>query len=330
MDGVRRDREAGMQHRMRIAERPDDHRSGTVAVERNLQVHADHAVLQLCLLDQERPRRGVRGGGGARRRPRRATAAERDPGSYQRHQRHQQSALRAAATLVGLALLVLAGCALRPPVERAIAARGGEIHGLVLDAEADVHVGTPGRWEYTRAFLSPERYGWRIFTTAEPLTTLFDGTIVRSFVGTGEVSADTAESAPLRSHARWTAVVTLEALRQADLAIEPLPSAALPAGAREGLIVTFPDGSVYRLGFDADMLLIWAQGPLDLSPLGSGRVTAEFSDFRRTAGLRLPFAATYWMDDLRLADETIRAACVDPADLTPASFTDPDQLPTCR
>jgi hypothetical protein len=251
-------------------------------------------------------------------------AAEQRRGQHQHH-----GALRRAA-LPLLALTLAAGCTTGPLLERAIAARGGPLPGVVLRAETEVHAGVPGRWRYTRAFLAPDRYGWRILTTGEPQTHLFDGTVVRSFVGGAEVSRDAGPGAPLRSHARWTAVVSLDALRLPGVAVAPLPAEALPDGTAAGLTVSFPDGAVYRLGFDRRPLLQWAEGPLDLSPLGSGRVRARFGDYRRAGPLLLPFAAEYRLDDLPIADETIEAACVAPVDLTPESFRDPDLLPVCE
>lgn len=93
---------------------------------------------------------------------------------------------------------------------------------------------------------------------------------MRSFVGTAEVSSDASPCAPLRTHARWTAVVGLDALRAPGVTLTALTAADLPAGVHEGLLATYPDGAAYRLGFDERALLVWVQGPLDFSPVRQG------------------------------------------------------------
>jgi len=235
----------------------------------------------------------------------------------------------ARRALLGAVLLILAGCAPRPLLERAIRARGGPLTGLVMRTENRVYAGAPGTWASTRAFLAPDRYAWKIVTAADPHYHLFDGTTVRSFIGTAEVSSDASPNAPLRTHARWTAVVNLDALRAADVVVTPLAPADLPTGVREGLVATFLDGTGYRLGFNDRTLLVWARGPLDFSPVGRGEATARFQDHRRAGRLLLPFATSYFLGTTHVVDEKLVAACVDPPALTPASFTDPTQLPDC-
>jgi hypothetical protein len=225
--------------------------------------------------------------------------------------------------------MVAAGCAPRPLLERAIAARGGPLHGVVLCAEARVFAGVPGRWRFTRAYLAPGRYAWRIETAGEPDSYLFDGSLVRSFIGDAEVARDASPGAALRSHARWTGVMLLDGLDAPGVAVEELPAAELPPGAEQGLRVRFADGATYRLGFDAAALLVSIDGPLDLWPLGRGPATVRYADPRPAGALRLPARATYLSGDHRLADESILAAIVDPPDLTPESFVEPGRLPPC-
>jgi len=233
------------------------------------------------------------------------------------------------ATIVAT-LIIVAGCAPASLLDRAIRARGGPLTAVMLRAEANVHVGFPGRWQYTRAFLLPNRYAWSIETATEPQVHLFDGTTVRSFIGAAEVAEDASPGAPLRSHARWTAVVNLDALHAPGIQLTPLPATALPAGVSEGLSARFPDGQTYRLGFDERTLLVWTEGPLDLWPVAKGIATVRYSDHRATASRLLPFAAAYAIGGRRVAEERVLAACVDPPGLTPASFTDPAHLPDCR
>jgi hypothetical protein len=233
-----------------------------------------------------------------------------------------------AVALVAIAAIA-AGCTTRPLLERAIAARGGALQGVVLNAEAQVYAGVPGRWLYRRTYLAPDRYAWRIETTGEADTYVFDGSVVRSFVGDAEVAVDASPTAALRSHARWTGVVLLEGLDTPGVSVAELPPADLPAGAREGLRVRFADGATYRLGFDDHTLLMWADGPLDLSPLINGPTSARYDDPRPAGGILLPRRTTYFAGDQRLAVESIDAACVDPPALTPAAFADPASLPDC-
>ena len=212
-------------------------------------------------------------------------------------------------------------------LERAAQARGGTPRGVVTFSSVRVYAGVPGVWEITRVFLAPEHYAFAITTAGDPIAQIFDGTVVRMFVGSAEVSRDASPQAMLRSHARWTAVVNLSDLEQAVVA--PLAASDLPADVREGLSVRFADGATYRLGFDARTLLVWAQGPIDLAPYGAGVLTAHFSDYRTVAGLRLPFAVSYDLAGMRIADETVQRACVDPPGLIAAAFADPASLPRC-
>lgn len=237
---------------------------------------------------------------------------------------------RAAQRLLPVAIaLSLAGCATQPLLTRARAARGGPVDGIVLNAAARVYTGVPGRWRYTRTYLSPDRYAWRIETAGDPDTYIFDGTVVRSFVGDGETSVDASTGAPLRGHARWTGLSLLDGLDAPGVTVAELATAEVPDDAREGLQVRFADGATYRLGFDAAARLTSIEGPLDLSPLASGIASARYGDHRSIAGVVLPFRVSYYAGTQRVADEVIQAACVNPPLLTPASFQNPEQLPTC-
>ncbi|MFN8641478.1 MAG: hypothetical protein U0802_07410 [Candidatus Binatia bacterium] len=237
---------------------------------------------------------------------------------------------RRATAAAGLALAALAlGCAPRPLLARALAARGGPFRGVLLCAEGRVYAGVPGRWRFARAYLTPDHYAWRVETAGEPDSYLFDGTVVRSFIGNAEVARDASPAAPLRSHARWTGVMLLDGLDAPGVTVEELPVSDVPPGAREGLRVRFADGATYRLGFDAAATLVSIDGPLDLWPLGSGPATVRYADPRTTAGVTLPTRASYFGGDRRLADESIDAVGVDPPGLTPASFVDPASLPSC-
>lgn len=226
---------------------------------------------------------------------------------------------------------MLAGaCAPRPLLQRALRARGGALESAVRTVEADVHMGFVGRWQWRTAYQLPERYAWTIVTFGEPNHYLFDGTTVRSFIGDSEVSADMDPRAPLRSHARFTAVTNLDALRLPGVQVAPLPAAALPPGCVAGLAAVFADdGARYELGFDERTLLVSAAGPLRLPPLGEGRVTARFADFRRVGGLLLPHRTTYQLSDLPLAEEWATAVCPNDAAVRAETFRNPAMIPSC-
>jgi len=228
------------------------------------------------------------------------------------------------------ALVLAAGCAPRPLLERAIRARGGPLASMARQVEAEVYLAFPGTWRWRTVYMVPDRYAWTIFTAAEPDHYLFDGTTVRAFIGGREVSADTDPSAPLRSHARFTAVVNLDALRLPGVRTAPLPQAELPPGSSAGLaVVLADDGSRYRLGFDGRGLLVWAEGPVRLPPLGQGQVVARFSDFRRVAGFLVPFRTSYTFGDERLADERALAVCPADPGVSLESFRAPRLVPDC-
>jgi hypothetical protein len=229
----------------------------------------------------------------------------------------------------GVALLSV-GCAPRPLLERAIRARGGAIRSLVSEDDATVHWGFPGVWRWRTVYFAPDRYALTVHGATEAFHYLFDGATVRAFTGEQRVAQDTAPGAPLRTHARFAAVVNLDALRLPRYRVVPLAPGDLLPEAREGLAVMELDtGSEYRLGFDARGLLAWATGPLDLDPLGRGQVTARFTAFHRVGGLLLPFRTSYALGDVALVDQDARAVCPNLAEVTVASFASPDVLPDC-
>jgi hypothetical protein len=233
-------------------------------------------------------------------------------------------------TAVLLLLALASACAPRPLVARAIRARGGPLHGLVRWVDAEVYAGFPGTWRWRAAFLVPDHYAWTILTTREPDHNLFDGTVVRAFVGDLEVAADADATAPLRTHARFTAVAALDALLQPGVQVAPAAADRVPPGAVAALDVHFPDdGSRYLLGFDRRDLLVSAEGPLALPPLGRGTVSARFADFRRTGTWLLPWTTDYAFDGAPLATERTVTACPDDPALTPESFRRPAAIPDC-
>jgi len=232
--------------------------------------------------------------------------------------------------LLATIVVVGSGCASRPLLERAIRARGGALHSLVRQAEADVQSGFPGTWQWRTVFLAPDDYAWSIVAAAGTDHYLFDGRVTRAFIGGRQVSADAGQSAPLRAHARFAAVTGLDTVLARKNPVAPLPATELPPGVVTGVSVTLPDdGARYRLGFDDRTLLVWATGPIDIPRVGRGEVTARYDDFRRVDGLWLPFRTTYEIDARPLAVERTLHLCPNQPGLDRAAFESPDRLPAC-
>ncbi|MFN8543673.1 MAG: hypothetical protein U0807_05645 [Candidatus Binatia bacterium] len=236
-----------------------------------------------------------------------------------------------ARGLLVLGALLALGCAPRPLIVQAVRARGGPLHSLVREVDAQVHAGFAlGSWEWRTAFMVPDQYAWTIATYAEPNHYLFDGTTMRSFMGVREVAAEAEQAAPLRSHARFTAVVNLDALLLPGVQLAPLAAASLPPGLAMGLEAVFADdGARYRLGFDAGGLLAWASGPLVVPPFGLREATVRFGEFRPTGRWTLPYSAAYSFGGEPLADEHVRAACPDDPRLSADAFRRPGLVPPC-
>jgi hypothetical protein len=200
----------------------------------------------------------------------------------------------------------------------------------VREVEADVRVGFPGTWRWRVAFLLPAHYAWTIHTTGEPDHYLFDGLAARAFVGTREVAEDRSATNPLRTQARFTAVVNLDALLLPGVRLAPLERAALPPDAIEGLaVVLADDGAQYRLGFDARTRVVHAEGPIALPPLGAGQLVARFGDFRKTGRWVLAYRTEYMLGGQPLASERTIAVCPEPRDLAPEAFRTPSAVPDC-
>jgi hypothetical protein len=231
--------------------------------------------------------------------------------------------------LLALAL-ALAGCAPRAPIAAAIRARGGPLAGIVREVETDVRAGVPGTWTWRTVFRVPDLYAWTVYTVAEPNHVIFDGSTVRTYVADRVVATETGTTSPLRTHARLTAVMYLDALLLPGVAVAPLASGDVPAGAASGVEAVFgDDGSRYRLGFDRNMQLVALDGPLALPPIGTGSMRMRFSDFRRVERWILPYMTAYTFRDVPIATERTVSACPDPPGLDPSAFRTPAALPEC-
>jgi len=224
--------------------------------------------------------------------------------------------------------VAVAACTPRPLLERAIHARGGALRSFVRASDVDVEAMFPGAWQWRMAFLAPDRYAWSIVTTGGVDHYLFDGQLVRAFVGGRLVASDAAPGSPLRTQARFIAVTNLDL--GAGASVLPLPASELPSGVAAGLSVVLGDGSRYRLGFDDRNLLVWATGPFEVPQIGRGELTARYDDFRRVGRLLLPFRIRYDLDGRELAVERVVRLCPDDPAVVPASFESPERLPACN
>jgi len=227
------------------------------------------------------------------------------------------------ALAVGLVALA-AACTPRAPVERAIAARGGPIAGVVRESNVRVLQTFPGDWQWTTVAAFPDRYAWSIVTNDQPHHYLFDGTRVRAYIGEQEV-AEATGSAGLETHARFVAVANLDVLRQPGVTVT-----ATPNGQGTQLDATFADtGARYRVQLDRDDVVRRVEGPIDLSPMAKGTLVATYDDDRDVGGRRLPQHIHYELDGAPLADERVVRTCLleksPPAD----AFASPATLPRC-
>jgi hypothetical protein len=220
--------------------------------------------------------------------------------------------------------LVLAGCA-RGAVERAVAARGGLLHSSYREVDGSVHQGFPGEWSWEISYRTPDLLRWTIHTYGEDQSYVYDGRRVVLHLGTATLPVDPAAAAGFRTQARWFAVTSLDVLTDASLTTwEEIPVADLPPGVRRGLRASFRDGSgPYLLFFDDRDLLVAAEGDVALPPIGSGRLRADWQDFRDVGGFVLPFAGRYTLDGRPLMDERVRQWIPNDPTLTPASFAAP-------
>jgi hypothetical protein len=231
---------------------------------------------------------------------------------------------RRGLAFLGLVAALLGGCLQRNPIDAAVARRGGACAAVARASTVELRVGYPGTWSARMTVAGADRYGWVYDTTGAPYGYLFDGQVVRSFVGAGLVAEDPSPLAPLRSHARYSAVMFLDALRTAGVEIRTDP--ASPAT----LHVGFGDGETsFELLFDAAGLLTRVDGPLEFPGVPVARVTAELSDYRLVQGRWLPHRIRYNAAGRELADERVGTYCVQDQPVPAAAFRDVATLPSC-
>jgi len=241
----------------------------------------------------------------------------------------QRSALAVRAVQCALLVAVGAGCS-RPLLERAIAARGGSLTSLSRDDEADVHAGFPGSWTWRFDYRVPDLLRWTLETYGDEQSVAYDGTAVSFFLGSARLAEAPPALADFRSQVRWLAVTTLDALsRRADVEVRELAPSELPAGFASGLAVTYrDDGARYALYFDADDLLVAAEGPIILPTIASGQMHAAYSEFGVADGYRLPYRGRYTLDAQPFFDEKVVRYLPNDPRLTPESFRGPPPVTT--
>jgi hypothetical protein len=235
---------------------------------------------------------------------------------------------RCGRSLVFAVMLVLvpfgAGCT-APLLERAIAARGGDLVSLSRVADADVKQGFPGTWSWRFDYLVPDRLRWTIDTYGEAQSVAFDGTAVRYFLGSAALPVVPAALGDFASIVRWTSVTTLDALSSDPaVSVRELEREALPAGAAAALEVVYrADGDRYVLSFDAADRLIAAEGPIVVPTIATGRLRASYASFASIGGYELPGTCSYTLDGAPFFRETVVRWVPNDPRLTPASFTGP-------
>lgn len=227
--------------------------------------------------------------------------------------------------LVAIAIIGLApgavGCA-RTLVDRAIAARGGPLESLYREVDASVREGFPGEWTWQIAYRYPDLLRWTIETYGDEQSYVYDGRAVVLYLGSAALPVDAPGAASFRTQARWFAVTALDVLQDSGrIEWHELPAAGLPAGIAHAVEARFlDDGALYRLFFDARDLLVAAEGDVALPPIGSGRLRAEYGEFRGVDGYTLAFAGRYTLSGRPLVDEQVRRYVANDPALTAASF----------
>lgn len=223
-----------------------------------------------------------------------------------------------------LASAVLAAGCTRPLLERAIDARGGAIESVSREATADVEIAFPGRWAWRFDYRTPDLLRWTLDTYGETQSVAFDGRTVHYFLGSARLPSAPETLEGFGTLVRWTAVTTLDAVvDDPGVSVRELAAHELSQGTASGLEVTYADGARYVLHFDADTLLIGAEGPIDVPTIAHGRMRASYADFRVADGFVLPALATYTLDGRPFLRESVTRWIVNDPQLTPASFSGP-------
>ncbi len=127
---------------------------------------------------------------------------------------------------------------------------------------------------------------------------------MRAAVGAIVVGVDASGKAPLRSHARWHAVIYLDTLCSGDLPVRFLPLPTAKNGEESVLVQLTDDGSEYELTFDRLAQLRKVKGPIDIPPFGKAELTQHFYDFRAAGPFLIAHGTRYEVDGTTLSEET--------------------------
>jgi len=233
--------------------------------------------------------------------------------------------------VLAILLATAIGCVARGTLlEQAMRAQGGPMPGLARESRTEVWVGFRGTWRWRTVTAGPNRYAWSIETTGEPTHYLFDGRVVRAFVGSALTSEDASPTAALRTHARFTSVMFLDAFRTPGVRVRELAAAERPPEAAFGLEAVFPDtGDRYLIGLDAGRLVVSVEGPVLLPPFERHAVRAVLDDHRRVGGYTVAYHTRWTADGQPLADERTVQACPLAREPPAAAFASPAALPRC-
>jgi hypothetical protein len=210
-------------------------------------------------------------------------------------------------------VLAGAGCT-RDLVERAIAARGGPLLGVTREVRAKVHQGIPGDWTWELGYRAPGDVRWTLHTWGEDQSYVLERGRVTFSLGASRLPAPPEATAAMITQSRWLAVVFLDVLRdRSAVSWRELAKNELPEGIAAGIEARFSaDGPPYRLSFDADDLLVRAEGEVSLSPIGEGLLRVRYEDFRETQGYTLPYRAVYELEGNPLLEEEVVRYSIEP------------------
>ncbi len=211
----------------------------------------------------------------------------------------------------------------RDLVASAIRARGGALARASRVSELHVYRGLEGVWRWRISYRRPDQLLVSILTDGDDQHYLSDGVWLRTFVGGLPVAREPLGGTDFESWVRWTALSYLDALEDPERILwsEVDPSRVDPPAVR-GLLARWRDDprAEYRLEFDRRARLVRARGPVAIPGMGTGTLTATFSDHRRVGRFLLPFGIRYELDGRALLDERVQELVPDDPRLTPATF----------
>lgn len=171
-----------------------------------------------------------------------------------------------------------------------------------------MHEGFQGAWRWQIVYRVPEQLRVVLRTSADDQRLESDGEVVRTYVGSALVSQEPARTSGVAALARFVALTNLDVLADGSrVAWSELPDAERTAGVARALRAGFRDAPErsLRLGFDASLRLVSAEGVVTVPGLGEGLLEARYSDYRRTEGRWLPFDIRYRFRGAPLLDERV-------------------------